>query len=56
MSDSSQKLDLAAVRSRLENARGRDYWRSLDELAATPAFKEMVEREFPRQAIGWAED
>ena len=56
MSDSSQKLDLAAVRSRLENARGRDYWRSLDELAATPAFKEMVEREFPRQAIGWADD
>ena len=56
MSDSPQKLDLAAVRSRLEGARGREYWRSLDELSATPEFKEMVEREFPRQAIGWAED
>ena len=34
MSDSPQKLDLAAVRERLEGARGRDYWRSLDELSA----------------------
>src|SRR5215470_850003 len=56
MSDLTQKLDLAAVRKRLEGARGRDYWRSLDELAATPEFKDMVEREFPRQAIGWSED
>lgn len=56
MSDSPQKLDLAAVKERLESASGREYWRSLDELSATPEFKEMVEREFPRQAIGWAED
>src|SRR4051794_29638218 len=56
MSDSTQKLDLAAVRERLEGARGRDYWRSLDELSNTPEFKDLVEREFPRQAIGWSED
>ena len=56
MSDSPQKLDLAAVRERLDGARGREYWRSLDELSAAPEFKEMVEREFPRQAIGWADD
>ena len=56
MSDSSQKLDLAAVRERLDGARGREYWRSLDDLAATPEFREMVEKEFPRQAVGWAED
>src|SRR5215467_9960123 len=56
MSDSPQKLDLAAVKARLEGASGREYWRSLDELSATPEFKEMVEREFPRQAIGWSED
>jgi MoCo/4Fe-4S cofactor protein with predicted Tat translocation signal len=56
MSDSTQKLDLAAVRARLEGARGREYWRSLDELASTPAFRDLVEREFPRQAIGWSED
>src|SRR6476661_11000283 len=51
-----RKLDLAAVRERLEGARGRDYWRSLDDLAATPEFQDMLEREFPRQAVGWSDD
>jgi molybdopterin-containing oxidoreductase family iron-sulfur binding subunit len=35
---------------------GREYWRSLDELAATPEFEDLVNREFPRQALGWADD
>jgi len=57
MSDSPKKLDIAAVRARLESAAaGRDYWRSLDQLADTPEFQELIEREFPRQAIGWSED
>src|SRR5215475_5718319 len=55
MSD-SPKLDLATVRQRLEGARGRDYWRSLDDLAATSEFQDLLEREFPRQAIGWSDD
>jgi hypothetical protein len=38
MSDSPNKLDLAAVRARLESARGRDYWRSLEDLASNPEF------------------
>src|ERR1700733_1526620 len=42
MSDSPKKLDLAAVRARLEEARGRDYWRSLEDLAAHPEFQELV--------------
>jgi molybdopterin-containing oxidoreductase family iron-sulfur binding subunit len=54
--DPRKKLDLAAVRARLEGAHGRDYWRSLDELAATPEFQDLMEREFPRQAVGWSED
>jgi MoCo/4Fe-4S cofactor protein with predicted Tat translocation signal len=56
MSDLSNKLDLAAVRARLEKARGREYWSSLEDLASTPGFKELLEREFPQQAIGWSED
>jgi len=60
MSDPQNNTDLAAARSalwaRLEGARGRDYWRSLDELAATPEFQDLLEREFPRQAVGWSED
>src|ERR1017187_2591385 len=60
MSDPQKNTDLAAVRSalwaRLEGARGRDYWRSLDEVAATPEFQDLLEREFPRQAVGWSDD
>ncbi len=56
MSEAQKKLDLAGVRARLEEARGREYWRSLEELADTPQFRELVDREFPRQAIGWSED
>src|SRR5262249_1963491 len=56
MSDIRKKLDLAAVRARLDGARGRDYWRSPDDLASTPEFEDLLEREFPRQAIGWSED
>jgi molybdopterin-containing oxidoreductase family iron-sulfur binding subunit len=29
---------------------GRKYWRSLDDLADTPAFREFLEREFPNNA------
>src|SRR5207302_489442 len=36
-------------------ARGRDYWRSLEELADTPGFGVLLEREFPRQAGEWTD-
>src|SRR5436309_183054 len=32
---------------------GKQYWRSLNELADKPEFREFVEREFPRQASEW---
>jgi len=48
------KLDLAAARARIKG--GRDYWRSLEDLASTPEFQDLLEREFPRQAVGWSED
>ena len=51
-----RQLDLAGVRAALQQAEGRDYWRSLDDLASTPEFQDLLEREFPRQAIGWSED
>ena len=57
MSEPKKKLDLAAVRARLQgSAPGREYWRSLEDLASTAEFQELLEREFPRQAIGWSED
>lgn len=46
-------LELSEVRERLDGARGRRYWKSLEELADTPGFKEMLDREFPRHASEW---
>ena len=44
---------LATAQERLGQARGQQYWRSLDELADTPAFREMMRYEFPEQADIW---
>src|SRR5712692_2628383 len=49
-------LDLAAIRARLQDSRGRHYWRSLEELAESDGFRELLEREFPRQAAEWTDD
>ncbi|MFN0172017.1 MAG: TAT-variant-translocated molybdopterin oxidoreductase [Bryobacteraceae bacterium] len=51
-----RKLDLAAIREKLESAKGPRYWQSLDELAQTDEFKELLHREFPRQASEWVDD
>ena len=53
MSHAYQHLDLAAIRARLEASRGRDYWRSLEEIAENEGFQELLAREFPRQAAQW---
>jgi len=42
--------ELEAVRARLTASRGRQFWRSLQELADSPAFRQYVGREFPRGA------
>ncbi len=44
------KMTLAEVRAKLEGKSGRRYWKNLDELAETPAFQELMQEEFPRQA------
>src|SRR4030095_7346582 len=43
-------MNLADIRTRLAGLEGRTYWRSLEELADTPEFREYVGREFPAQA------
>ncbi len=48
-----KKLDLPAVRALLEKAHGREYWRSLEDLAQTDAFQDLMHREFPRYASEW---
>ena len=44
-------LDLAQIRQRLATLQGREYWRSLEELAETEDFKALLHREFPAQAF-----
>jgi MoCo/4Fe-4S cofactor protein with predicted Tat translocation signal len=47
---SRRPLDLAAVRAKLQSKSGKQYWRTLEELAEDPDFEELLHREFPRQA------
>ncbi len=46
-------MTLDEARARIAGQTGKTYWRSIDELADTPAFREAVEREFPDQAAEW---
>jgi len=43
-------LDLNTVRAKLQSNTGKQYWRTLEELAQNPEFEELLHREFPRQA------
>jgi molybdopterin-containing oxidoreductase family iron-sulfur binding subunit len=43
-------MTLADIRTRLAGLEGRTYWRSLEEVADTPEFRDYVNREFPAQA------
>jgi molybdopterin-containing oxidoreductase family iron-sulfur binding subunit len=47
------QLDLAAVKAELEQTTGPEYWRSLEELAGSEEFQEMLHREFPKGASEW---
>jgi MoCo/4Fe-4S cofactor protein with predicted Tat translocation signal len=50
------KLSLHKVRSQLERTNGPEYWRSLEELAGSPEFREMMHREFPKGASDWVDE
>ncbi len=47
------KLDLDAARDQIAGTKGPEYWRSLEELAGSPDFQEMLHREFPKGASEW---
>ena len=60
MSDSDRHINFKLMRDHIlalqdgeTPRRGKKYWRSLEELADTPEFREFVAREFPQQAEGW---
>jgi MoCo/4Fe-4S cofactor protein with predicted Tat translocation signal len=53
MPKTDAKLTLAQVRARLAGQTGKKYWRSIDELAATPEFDAAVREEFPQHSSEW---
>jgi molybdopterin-containing oxidoreductase family iron-sulfur binding subunit len=53
MKPAEQRLDLDALRRKLDGRQGPAYWRSLEELAQTDSFKELLHREFPSEIAAW---
>src|SRR6266853_658352 len=47
------KLDLVQIQADIEKKNGPEFWRSLEELAGKPEFREMMHREFPKGASEW---
>jgi MoCo/4Fe-4S cofactor protein with predicted Tat translocation signal len=45
--------DIDALRTKLAETRGREYWRSLESLSETPEFRQYLHREFPQNASEW---
>src|SRR6266849_4413412 len=46
----TEKPEWAAIRAKLAAAKGPLYWRTLEELSDTQAFRDMVDMEFPSHA------
>lgn len=53
MSANNHSLDLKRIRERLGLSRGKEYWRSLEELSESDGFEELLHCEFPRLASQW---
>src|SRR6266699_7081418 len=47
------KLDLVQLTADIEKKNSPEFWRSLEELAGKPEFREMMHREFPKGASEW---
>jgi molybdopterin-containing oxidoreductase family iron-sulfur binding subunit len=60
MTDSDRHINFKLMRDHIlamqdgkDSRSGKQYWRSLEELADSPAFQEFVAREYPQQAEEW---
>src|SRR5687767_9246767 len=50
MSD-NKTLSFTEFRARVGDLRGKEYWRSLEELSRSEVFEEFMHNEFPQQAV-----
>ncbi|HEY7545323.1 MAG TPA: TAT-variant-translocated molybdopterin oxidoreductase, partial [Blastocatellia bacterium] len=55
MSNQEEHIEIVSIGSRLGAKSGKEYWRSLEEMADTPAFQEYLHREFPASASEWTD-
>jgi molybdopterin-containing oxidoreductase family iron-sulfur binding subunit len=56
MPSKDSQTNFALIRERVlanQERQGKEYWRSLEELADTAEFREFVEREYPQHAEEW---
>ena len=44
-------LNFTEFRARVGDLRGKEFWRSLEELSRSDVFDEFMHQEFPRQAV-----
>ena len=58
MPSQDQHKNFRLMRDRIlaEQDGGKKFWRNLEELAATPEFREFIEREYPQHADEWHDD
>jgi molybdopterin-containing oxidoreductase family iron-sulfur binding subunit len=56
MNETGAPVTLVQIRQELKGAKGKRYWRSVDELANTPEFQAAVDREFPGSPHSWGDD
>src|SRR5919205_1299968 len=48
-------VQIDGVRAKFERKRGREFWQSLEELAGSEEFDELLHRELPQHASEWDE-
>ena len=47
------KISASEAREKIAQTKGPEFWRSLEELAGSQEFREMMHREFPKGASEW---
>src|SRR5215217_1250238 len=53
MSSPASKINFSSLRDKILAQNGKEYWRSLEEHADSPEFREMIAEEYPHEIEEW---
>ena len=53
MSSPENKQNFASIRDKILSLNGKEYWRSIEEHADTPEFREFISEEYPHEIEEW---